>query len=345
MKDVAERAGVSQTTVSFVINRTVGMSIPPATQERVWEAVAELGYRPNAAAKSLRTSKTHSIGFVTDELASSPFAGDMIRGAQDAAWQYEHLLMIVNTVGDPKIERAAVEELLERRVDGIVYAAMAHKEVTPPENLRVVPAILLNCFMPGGVYPMIRPDEVGGGFAATESLLRKGHRRIGLINIGPDRVRLASEGRLEGYQRALEQFGVRFDDAIVRNGSADADDGYRFARELLDLPEPPTALFCGTDRMAMGAYDAARELGISIPGELSIVGFDDQQLVSRFLRPALSTVALPFYEMGRFAAEYLVKPAEDAAAEPLSDRLVACRYVGRESTAPPASADPPCLDV
>jgi LacI family transcriptional regulator len=335
MKDVAERAGVSQTTVSFVINQTAGMSIPKATQERVWDAVAELGYRPNAAAKALRTSKTHSIGFVTDELASSPFAGDMIRGAQDAAWQYEHLLMIVNTGGDPKIERAAVEELLVRRVDGIVYASMAHKEVTPPENLSEVPAILLNSYMPTGAWPMIRPDEVGGGFAATEALVREGHRRIGLINIGPDRVRLASEGRLEGYQDALARCGVRFDDALVRNGSADADDGYTFARELLELPNPPTALFCATDRMAMGAYDAARELGLSIPDALSIVGFDDQQLIARFLRPALSTVALPFYEMGRLAAEYLVKPHEVDEVDTLTDHLVECRYVQRDSTAPP----------
>lgn len=337
MKEVAELAGVSQTTVSFVINQTAGMTIPEATRQRVMSAVSDLGYRPNAAAKTLRTSKSHSIGFVTDELASSPFAGDMVRGAQGAAWAREHVLMIVNTGGDPELERAAVEELLQRRVDGVIYASMAHRQVSPPPNLWEVPAVLLDCFTDDGHLPTVRPDEVGGGLAATEALLCAGHRRIGFINIGPERVRPASEGRLKGYREALSRFGVAFDPDIVRTGNANADDGYRFAKELLERPEPPTALFCGTDRMAMGAYDAVRDLGLAIPRDVSVVGFDDQQLISMYLRPALSTVALPFLEMGRLAAERVVDPREESEEAAASERIVECAYVERQSTAPPLS--------
>ncbi len=335
MKDVAELAGVSQTTVSFVINHVEGPSISEETRHRVWEAVRRLRYRPNAAAKMLRTSSSRSIGFVTDVLASSPFAGDMIRGAQDGAWDRGHLMIIVNTGGDPVIERAAIEELLERRVNGVIYASMAHHEVAPPENLREVPAVLLDCYSSEDGFASVRPDEVGGGFSATDALVQAGHRRIGFINIGPDQVKLASEGRLEGYWRALNQADVAFDANLVRNGNANADDGYRLARELLTLADPPTALFCGTDRMAMGAYDAARDLGKCIPDDISIVGFDDQRLLSMYLRPALSTVALPFYEMGRMAAAQLCSTHDsDEDFEP-TDHLVECSFVGRQSTAPP----------
>lgn len=335
MRDVAELAGVSQTTVSFVMNRVVGPSISKETQDRIWDAVKQLGYRPNAAAKTLRTSRSHSIGFVTDVLASSPFAGEIIRGAQECAWAHEQLLMIVNTGGDPSLEEAAVEELLERRIDGIIYASMSHHVVDPPRNLSEVPAVLLNCFCGDRSLPSVTPEEVGGGFVATETLLRKGHRRIGFINIDPDRLCPPSQGRLQGYSQALATYGVAFDEELVRYGNANADDGYRYTLELMHLPEPPTAIFCGTDRTAMGAYDAVRDLGLSIPQGVAIVGFDNQELIAQYLRPALSTVALPFSEMGRWAARYLIEQQYDGEDPLPMQHTIPCSYVERSSTASP----------
>jgi LacI family transcriptional regulator len=331
MKEVADLAGVSQTTVSFVINRVPGPSISKETHDRVWDAVKQLGYRRNAAAKTLRTSRSHSIGFVTDVLASSPFAGEIIRGAQECAWADKQLLMIVNTGGDPALEEAAVEALLERRIEGITYASMSHHVVDPPRNLRDVPAVLLNCFCADRSLPSVTPDEVGGGVIATEALLRKGHRRIGFINLDPQRLRPPSQGRLQGYRQALATHGVAFDDALVRYGNANADDGYRYTLELLRLSDAPTALFCGTDRMAMGAYDAVRDLGLSIPQDVAIVGFDNQELISQYLRPALSTVALPFVEMGRWAARYLTEQQYEAEDFLPVQHMIACSFVERAS--------------
>lgn len=332
MRDVAECAGVSQTTVSFVINRVDGSGISQETRERVWAAVKQLGYRPNAAAKTLRTSRSHSIGFVTDVLASSPFAGDIIRGAQVSAWAQDQLLMIINTGGDASLEEAAIEELLERRIDGIIYASMSHHVVEPPRSLRDVPAVLVNCFCADRSLPSVTPDEVGGGFMATEALLRSGHERLGLINIDPDRLSPPSEGRLEGYRKALAAYGVLFDEGLVRNGNANADDGYRYTMELMSMPQPPTAIFCATDRTAMGAYDAIRDLRLAIPDDVAVVGFDNQFIIANYLRPTLSTVALPFTEMGEWAAGYLIEHQDDWKDSLPDQHTMPCRYVERTST-------------
>jgi LacI family transcriptional regulator len=335
MKDVAVRAGVSQTTVSFVMNRVSGPAISAETQERVWQAVRDLGYRPNATAKALRTRQTHSLGFVTDWLASSPFAGDIILGAQDEAWNRSHLLTIVNTKGDPAVEEAAVEELIARRVDGIVYASMAHLAVTPPRNLRDVPTVLINCVSTEPYWPSAVPDEILGGDLATSALVQAGHVRIGLINIAPDSVEPASVGRLAGYRDALARAAIPFDPAIVRDGNGNPDDGYRFTLELLEADNPPTALFCATDRTAMGAYDAIRSLGLRIPEDISVVGFDDQRIIAEFLRPALSTVALPFANLGRWAVQSLLDDHANGSEPTPTHHLIPCTYVERASVASP----------
>ena len=338
MKDVAALAGVSQTTVSFVMNNVPGLAITPETEDRVRQAIKELGYRPNAAAKTLRTQRSHSLGFVTDVLASSPFAGDIVLGAQQAAWRHAHLLTIVNTEGDPTIEETAVEELLERRVDGVIYASMAHRQVAPPESLREVPTVLVNCFSEEPVWASAVPDEFLGGQLATRALTSAGHRRIGITNLDPLIIAPPSEGRLAGYRAALAEVGVAFDTELVRNGDGDADGGYRMALELMRLPNPPTAIFCATDRMAMGAYDAIRDLGWRIPDDVSIVGFDNQEIIARFLRPALSTVALPFYELGHWAVRALLGEGEESLDA--IQHKIACTYVERNSVAPPASPRP-----
>ena len=337
MSDVAQLAGVSQTTVSFVINGTdLAASIPPETQDRVREAIRTLGYRPNAAAKLLRTHASHSIGFITDETAVMPHAGGMIAGAHQVAWEAGKVLIIVNTGGDPVVADAAVEIMLERRVEGIIYVADHHMLVDPPAALKEVPSVLLDCFCADQSLPSVVPDEVQGGRSATDLLVSKGHRRIGMINVNPRDV--ANLRRLAGYQQALEAVGVVFDPALVRDAMmTNANDGYQYAIELLSLPNPPTAIFCATDRMAMGAYDALKERGYRIPGDVAIVGFDDQELISRFLRPPLSTVALPHRAMGEWAASYLVNYREASPDVPPVQCLMPCPLVERESAEIPRS--------
>ncbi|MCA9873379.1 MAG: LacI family DNA-binding transcriptional regulator [Anaerolineales bacterium] len=305
MKDVADLAGVSRTTVSFVINKVPAANIPPETQERVWTAVEELGYRPNVLAQGLRSQQTHTIGFLSDEIATTPHAVHIIQGAQDEAWQYDKLILLVNTGSDESMKKAAVNMMLDRQVDGLIYATMYHREVHPPDIVHQLPTVLLDCFVADGSLPSIIPDEVNGGQQATEFLLQKGHRRIGFINnIDPIPARY---GRLQGYQQALAAYGIPFDEDLTVYQETDPASGYDGTMALMNLSNPPTALFCFNDRMAMGAYDALRKLNLSIPDDVAVVGFDNQELIAAHLHPGLTTIALPHYEMGQWAVEYLLK--------------------------------------
>jgi LacI family transcriptional regulator len=326
--DVARLAGVSPTTVSFVLNDVAGSGISEATKERVRASARELRYRPNATARLLRTDRSHAIGFVTDEIASTPFAGDVVEGAQEAAWEAGKILMIVNTGENRRIEGAAVGMMLERRVEGIIYASMYHRAVKPPADSREVPTVLLNCYSEVGSWPSVVPDEVSGGRTATEVLLDKGHERVGFINLDPKLP--AANGRLQGYRQALEARGLPFDDSLVTNGDGTASSGYCLAAELMLTPNPPTALFCGTDQTAMGAYEALKERGLRIPEDVAVVGFDNQELIAAHLRPALSTVALPHYAMGRWAVNHLIDQAERDNTTPVR-HVIDCSYIERES--------------
>jgi LacI family transcriptional regulator, galactose operon repressor len=328
MYDVARVAGVSQTTVSFVVNNVPNVNIPQETRDRVWAAVEELGWRPNAMARGLSLQRSHTIGLISDEIATSSHAGKIIQGAQDAAWSHTKMLLVINTGSNRDIERVAVEMMLERQVEGVIYATMYHHAVVPPLALRQVPTVLLDCYIADRSLPSIVPDEMQGGRTATEVLLRKGHRRIGYINdINPIP---AMFGRLEGYKQALASFGVPFDPSLVCGGRGVAEEGYRCAAELMQLPERPTALFCFKDEMAIGAYDAVKELGLTIPGDVAIVGFDNLEVIAAHLRPPLTTIELPHYAMGHWAVQYLLNHAEGSALDPIQ-QMAACTLIERAS--------------
>jgi LacI family transcriptional regulator len=279
----------------------------------------------------MRTQRSNTIGFITDYIASTPFAGAIIKGAQDVAWSQNKVLLIGNTGGKPEIERAAVEAMLERQVEAIIYAAMWHRMVELPPNIRNVPVVLLDCFSEDRSLPSVVPDEFQGGFDATEILLKKGHRRVAFINIDLSISIPAPTGRLAGYKAALAAYDIPFDIALLRYGNAQADSGYERTMELMQLPEPPTAIFCGNDRMAMGCYMALKELGKQIPRDVAVIGFDNQRIIAKYLRPPLSTMGLPHYEMGKWAVEYLLNEDEEALTGDPVQHLIACPYIERES--------------
>jgi LacI family transcriptional regulator len=328
MYDVARVAGVSQTTVSFVVNNVPNINIPQETRDRVWAAVEELGWRPNAMARGLSLQRSHTIGLISDEVAISPHTGKIIQGAQDAAWASNKLLVVLNTSRRAEVEAAAIEMLLERQVEGIIYATMYHRPVTLPPLLTKVPTVLLDCYVEDRSLPSVVPDELQGGRMATEALLQKGHRRIGFIN-NVDPIP-ATFGRLEGYKQALAAFDVPFNASLVCSGKSTAEEGYRCAVELMQLPERPTALFCFTDQMAMGAYDAIRQLGLSIPDDVAIIGFDNLELIAAHLRPPLTTMELPHYAMGQWAVQYLLNHVEGSNPEPVQQTII-CPLIERAS--------------
>ena len=188
--------------------------------------------------------------------------------------------------------------------------------------------VLVDCFCADRSLPSVVPNEIQGGRRATEVLLSKGHRRIGFINnIEPIPSTL---GRLDGYKQALQAYAVSFDEELVCSYQCETSDGgYQGALELLRLTEPPTAIFCFKDLVAMGAYDALRTKGLSIPSDVAVMGFDNQELIAAQLSPSLSTIQLPHYEMGKWAVEFLLE--HNGEVLPPVQHIVDCPYIERQS--------------
>lgn len=325
MQDVARAAQVSPTTVSFVLNKGENTQIPPETRERVWAAVAQLGYRPNAMARALRQGTSSLLGFVTDEIATTPFAGMIVRGAQDVAWQHRRILTMVNTNHQSELEQEALGALLQHQVDAIILATMSHQEIVLPAMLRGFPVVLVNAYSSDEQVPAVVPDDERGGREATEHLLEHGHRRVGVIDNLDGAV--ASVLRTAGYRQALSAAGLPFDPALVVQVSGWQEAGFEGAMQLLQRPDRPTALFCMNDRCAMGAFDAAHALGLRVPQDLSIIGFDNQDVIAGHLRPSLTTMQLPHYEMGRWGAQVLL----EGQTLPGGRTLLHCPLVARQS--------------
>lgn len=313
LREVAEAAGVSTATVSLVVNKKKSARIAEETRQRVKDAIRTLGYRPNAMAKTLVSGTSKFIGLVADGVATTPFAGQIIHGAQDEAWKHGYALLIANTEGNGELEQDAIKMMLEYKVRGILYSTWFHRQTEIPEPLREAEFVLVNCFSDEPGTRAVVPDEVQGGRSATEILLRNGHRRIAFINATIPAP--AKDGRLAGYREALEDAGVAFDPGLVMEAYPDQEGGYGATAEL--LKRDVTAVYCYNDRMAMGLYDGLRERGLSIPDDMAVVGFDNQEVIAAHLRPPLSTVSLPHYELGAAGVRTLlgIDAATDGAAK------------------------------
>ncbi|MCP1412625.1 LacI family DNA-binding transcriptional regulator [Paenarthrobacter sp. A20] len=327
LREVAELAGVSTATVSLVINKKKNARIANETRQRVTAAITQLGYRPNAMAQTLVSGTSKFIGLVADGVATTPFAGQIIHGAQDEAWKHGYALLIANTEGNQELEKDAIAMMLEYKVRGILYSTWFHRPTDIPETLRESDFVLVNCFSPeAGTARAVVPDETQGGQSATELLLRGGHRRIAFINATTPAP--ARDGRLQGYKDALEAAGIPFDPALVLEAYPDQEGGYGATGDLLKLEV--CAVYCYNDRMAMGLYDGLRENGLSIPDDMAVVGFDNQEVIAAHLRPPLSTVSLPHYELGAAGVRMLL--GLDAA--PLESAVkIECPPVERASVA------------
>ena len=327
------RSGFSVTTVSHVLNEVEGKRIPQSTRDRVRLAARELSYRPNRLAQDLRMQRSNTLGFVSDQIGTSPHAGQTIVGAQEAASERGFLLMLMNSWRDPELENREITALLDRQVDGIVYAAEYHRVVEPPTALTQTCAVLLDARSDRGEISSVVPDESGAAVTAVEELVSHGHLRIGYLNNESDIP--ATRLRLSGLQEALREHGLPFDPGLVATDVSESWGGYQAASALLDVADRPTALFCFNDRMAMGAYQAAADRGLRVPDDLSVVGFDNQELIAGGLRPGLTTVALPHYEMGRWAVTTLLEAIDSDGAAPVRHEALPCPLVRRASVGPP----------
>jgi LacI family transcriptional regulator len=337
MSDIAREAGCSQATVSFVLNRTEGVKISIETRTRVIEVARALGYNPSNFASLLRpdapATTEGTIGFLVDQLATSPEAAIAIDSARQEAWRGGNIVVSAQTQSDPVMEPRAIRTLLSHGVSAIIYMTIITRELIPHELLYElgIPLVLLNCYTADHAFPSVIPSEIAGGQSATRHLIEHGHRRVATI-LGETWMDAASR-RLEGYRRALATADLPYDPELVVQGDWSTTGGYEATRTLLALKNPPTAIFCQNDRTAVGCYDALREAGISIPHEVSVVGYDDEE-ISRHLRPRLTTCILPHRAMGRWAVERLEEPYfHEQKRYPITK--IECGLVPRSSVAAP----------
>ncbi len=330
MTDVARAAGCSQATVSFVLNRAPGVRISDDMRARVIEAARALHY---ATADLAHRAPGPPIGdgftgFIVDQLGTSPEAVVAIDGARSALDVTGGIVMVAQTLNDPETEARTVRMMVEKGAGALIYMTIFTRQVTLPgwATDLGVPMALLNCYTGDGAFPAVVPAEAAAGQRATRHLLDMGHRRIATITGEPWME--ATRDRLAGYRRALSLAGIDPDPALVRKGNWAASSGFEQTRRLLAMDAPPTAIFCQNDRMAIGCYEALKEAGLRIPEDMSVIGFDDEE-ISRHLHPQLTTLVLPQRAMGVWAVSHLGSAGG-------SHRLVKldCRLIERQSVAP-----------
>jgi LacI family transcriptional regulator len=344
MTDIARAAGCSQATVSFVLNNSPGIRLSQQTRERVIEAARALGYsapafsalqKPVAAFEgaAFETPTFDGldgvIGFAVDQLATSPEAVVAIEGARQASWNAGNVLLVAQTMGDAVMEPRAIQALTRRGISALIYMTIFTREITAPDFLYSldIPVILLNCYTSDYAFPAVVPSEIAGGQSSTRHLISHGHRRIATITGEP--WMQAAQDRLKGYRRALATADIPFDSDLVVEGDWSASAGYAATVKLLALKDRPTAIFCQNDRTAIGCYEALKEAGLHIPQDISVVGYDDEE-IARHLFPPLTTSILPHMAMGQWAIEQLEAPTAPGRGRYPITKLE-CPLVERES--------------
>lgn len=326
--DVARAANVSEATVSRVLKGQTHW-IRPETRERVLRAVVELGYVPSAPARALRTNRTFTLGLIIPDI-TNPFWPETARGVQDAAHREGYSVFLGNTDWKKEREWELVMMAYYNRMDGLIINPTW---VTADELAELgVPVVILGQRDGFSRFDMVGVDVAQGIALAVEHLVELGHERIGLITGPLDTT--SARSRLEGYRAALQRCGIAFRDEFVASAPFTQEGGERALEQLLSRSPPPTAVVAANDVMAIGALLRAKELGVRIPEELSLVGFDDIKAAS-VTSPPLTTITYPKRERGETAVRYLIERIEGAAPPVGRRRIYPCQLVIRGTTAPP----------
>lgn len=308
IREVAVLAGVSSTTVSHVINNTRFVSAE--VRMRVKSAMDDLGYRPNALARSLRRGETHTIGLLLPDSAN-PFFAEIGRVIEAAAFDQGYNVIFCSTEGNLEKENLYVDVLIKKQVDGIIFVASGDQAGSlEPALHNGSPVVVVDRDLGEIAADEVLTDNLQGGILATRHLIEAGHRRIACL-AGPSNVTPSAQ-RITGYMEALSMAGLSFDPALLLRGDFHAESGYELACELFNQPDPPTAIFACNDMMAVGVLRAALESGLSVGENLAVVGFDDIELAS-YTQPPLTTVAQPKVEIGRLAIQMLIERINDSS--------------------------------
>ncbi len=324
--DVAKRAGVSQSTVSLVLNGKAAGRVSERTQEAILRVAQELGYQPSMAGRMLRLGRTHVAALIIPDVSNPVFA-TVLLGAEQAARLRNYTVVQVSTGNDPDWQLRIVHALATRSIDGFILFSLDLLESTHLELLRGN-AVIVDGYSPE--FPSLLLDIEYGASTAMEHLLGLGHRRIAHLAAHIDVETFRVRQRI--YERMLNEAGIVPRAEYQTTAGINIEEACRAALDLLGRSEPPTAIFCDDDLMAAGVYQAARKLHVRVPDDLSIVGFCDG-LVAHLLDPPLTTVAIPMQELGRRAMELLLTGLETELAPFV--QTVPLDFVVRESTAPP----------
>lgn len=336
-RQVAERAGVSRATVSFVLNDSPGMRIRDETRTRVLNAARDLGYHPNASARRLVTGQTNLIAYVERQAPERAFTDtfwpEVLRGVHDAARASDHEVLFAPDDGAEPGDGRCTRLLRGNHVDGVILSGPRSDDREVAQLIEESAAIVLQGDWPGVEVPSVDIDNQSAARSATEHLIRLGHRRIGALVHAPPAY-TAAEARLQGYLEALEQHSVPLKQELIARAHFTPASGERALQQLLELESRPTAVFATSDTVAIGAMRAARRAGLSIPQDLALVGFDDVP-ISRYVDPPLTSVRLPAYRLGWACADLLFQVMEgetqDQSRLLLDTELIVRRSCGAHS--------------
>ncbi|SIS96017.1 transcriptional regulator, LacI family [Kroppenstedtia eburnea] len=306
-------------TVSRVVNGNP--NVKPLTRKKVLETIRRMGYRPNAVARGLASKRTTTVGVVIPDISYAFFA-ELARGIEDIANMYHYNIILCNSDLKKDKELQLIEALFEKQVDGLLFlggkVTDEHREIFSGSD---VPVVLAATRDDKENRPYVTIDQVQAAKEATGVLIREGHQRIGLLG-GPLTDPIIGYPRYLGYKEALLESGLPFEEKWIRMGNYRYDSGLKAAKELLETEEGPTAIFAVNDEMAAGAIHAAQDLGKRVPEEISVIGFDNIPLATQ-VRPLLSTVAVPMYDIGAVAMRLLTKYMND---EPIENNQVVLEY-------------------
>jgi len=329
IRDVAKRAGVAPITVSRVINGSRNVS--EATRARVQEAIDELGYVPNRLARSLRLKRTHTLALVVTDI-TNPFWTTVVRGAEDAAQDAGFNVILCNTDESEAKQERYLDVMLQKQVDGILLVpARTRHELLEWIRKQRTPVVVLDRRFYSGEVDVVRGDSEGGAYELIRHLLSLGHRRIAVLS-GPRDVSTSAD-RVAGCRRAFKEAGLEVPPEWVRYGAFSQESGYEMAHRVLAASPRPTAVFAANNFIAVGALRAIRDAGLSVPEDVSVVGFDDRAS-DLVIEPFLTVADQPAYEMGRRAARLLLDRLSGAAADGCQEIVLSTKIIVRKSSGP-----------
>ncbi|MCL4535355.1 MAG: LacI family transcriptional regulator [Bacteroidetes bacterium] len=330
--DVARAAGVSKQTVSRVLNNKGELSA--ATRERILAVIKELGFQPNAAARSLLTGRSYTIGLVVPDIGN-PFFVDIAGGVRDAAREQGYHVLLYDTGDSPEVEAQSIQLLHERRADGlIICSSRLSDERLASLLMGVGPVVLVNRWVKAVDVPQIGADYVKGAWLATNHLLELGHRRIAAITLKVETPN--SRAKFEGYRKAMEEAGLGVDPDLIAYSRSSLQGGVEAGNDLLGRPQRPTAIVAYSDPVGIGAMHACRHWGMSVPENMAVIGFGGNE-ISTVVNPPLSTVFIRNFEMGRRAVELLLERVADSRSPQVVEETEAHLIIRASTT---MGADP-----